>query len=204
MKNEDIKEIYYQFRKAQADFKGRGYRMPKDFEKHLEKMKEQNRKKLISITKFFLTKWSNIDPYTYFTCGFSLWKNFSYMKFLDEKVMKLYISRDKMNKRDTRLFKQNITNSAYYVKKWMHKNNIYDLNDYINLSDGEIKVAVRHYIKGKIDNGFFVFLLTKGLKLNSNEYNYVPYIKKNYRKMKNNIFKLQKFMKKVEDKINEY
>lgn len=204
MNNEDIRHIYIQFRKAQAEKMGRGYRIPKDFDAHLNKMKEQNRKKLISITKFFLTKWENIDPYEYFKCGFSLWKNFSYIKFLDEKVMKHYISRDKMKKRETRLFKKSIIGSTSYVKNWMRENNIYSLNDYINLSDGEIKVAVRHYVKGKIDNGFFVFLLTKGLTLNNNEFNYVPYIKKNYRKMKNNILKLSKFMKKVEEKLNEY
>ena len=30
-------DIYYNFRKAQSESKGRGFRMPKDFDAHLEK-----------------------------------------------------------------------------------------------------------------------------------------------------------------------
>ena len=65
---EDIEYIYRCFRKAQGDSKNRGFRMPKDFEKHFnEKMIEVNKKPLMKITGWFLTKWRNIDPYTYFT-----------------------------------------------------------------------------------------------------------------------------------------
>ena len=53
-----IENTYFQFRKAQADYNDRGFRMPKDFEKHFNtKFKEPNKKKLIKITGFFLTKW---------------------------------------------------------------------------------------------------------------------------------------------------
>lgn len=201
----DLEHTYYCFRKAQSDFKGHGFRMPKNFEEHLEtKMKEQNKKKLINITRFFKTKWSNIDPYNYFRCGFELWKSFSYIKFLDPKILKLYISRDKIEKRKTRLLKESMLESALYIKRWMKDNNVYTLQDYIKCENGNMSIAVQHYRKGKIDNGFFVFLLTKGLILNNNERNYVPYIAQNYRKIRSNLEKLNEFTRIMEEKINEY
>jgi len=76
-----IEKIYIKFREAQADYFSRGYRLPKNFKNHFNnKFKEQNKKKLIKITGFFLTKWQNIDPYLYFRCGFDLFgKNFSFV-----------------------------------------------------------------------------------------------------------------------------
>jgi hypothetical protein len=124
------------------------------------------------------------------------------MKFLEPKVLKLYIARDKIKKRKTRLLKESMLESALYVKKWMKNNNVYTLQEYVQCTNGNISIAVEHYRKGKLDNGFFVFLLTKGLILNNNERNYVPYIIQNYRKIRSNLEKLKEFIRKMEDKIN--
>ena len=106
-KIEQIQETYYLFRKAQADFNNRGFRMPKDFEAHFKKkLSLVNQKKLVKATNWFNTKWSNIDPYIYFTCGFELYKKrFSYIKFFEEKILLLYIQRDKNEKRQIRVNK---------------------------------------------------------------------------------------------------
>ena len=56
-KIDQIEKIYFQFRKAQADFHNRGFRMPKDFEKHFKtKLSIVNQKKLTKVTNWFNTK----------------------------------------------------------------------------------------------------------------------------------------------------
>jgi hypothetical protein len=177
--------------------------MPKDFEKHFNsKFKEQNKKKLIKITGFFLTKWQNIDPYNYFRCGFDLFdKRFSYMKFLHEKIILLYINKDKNKKREVRVTKQALVESAYFVKKYMVKNGIASLDDYIHESEGDRKIAVDHYLKNKIDASFLVFLLGKGMILTDAERSDIPYIQTNFRKLKFNLEDIKDFLKKLGDKL---
>lgn len=201
---EHIEKIYYAFRKAQADHFGRGFRMPKNFEQHFEdKFKEQNKKKLIKITGWFLTKWQNIDPYQYFRCGFDLFdKRFSYMKFFNEKILLLYINKDKNNKREIKVTKQALVDSAYFVKRYMSNNGLSSLDDYIHETDGNRKVAVEHYLKNKIDASFFVFLLGRGMILTDNERCDIPYIQTNFRKLKFNLEDMKDFLKKLGDKIN--
>jgi len=59
-------QVYYYFRKAQSETKNRGFRLPKDFETHLnKKFSKANREALILVTKYFNTKWENIDVYKY-------------------------------------------------------------------------------------------------------------------------------------------
>ena len=70
---DEIENIYYCFRKAQADFNNRGFRMPNDFEKFFySKFGKPNREALNKITGRFLTMWQNIDPEKYFLCGFEM------------------------------------------------------------------------------------------------------------------------------------
>lgn len=196
-----IELIYKQFRKAQADFNNRGYRMPKDFEAHFnEKMSEQNKKALIKITGWFLTKWQNINPYKYFMCGFELNKNLSYTKFFNEKILLLYTTRDKNLKRDIRITKQGLIKSAGFVKKWMNENNS-TLNDYMNTREGHQKLAVDHYLKGNIDAPFFVFLLRKGMILTDNERSCIPYIQAKFRKITFALNDIQDFLKKLGEKL---
>lgn len=197
----DIEYIYRCFRKAQSNFKNRGYRMPKDFEKHFnERMSEVNKKALIKITGWFITKWSNIDPYTYFSCGFELNNNFSYNKFFDDKVMLLYIQRDKNKKRNINITKQGLMNSAMFVKSWMNENNI-TFNQYIRSREGDLKLAIDHYLKNKIDASFFVFLIRKGMQLTDQDRSLIPYIQERYRKINFGLNDIEDFLKKMEVKL---
>ena len=197
-----IKDIYVAFIKSQADYKNRGFRLPKDFEKHFnERFKEQNKKKLIKITGFFLTKWNNIDPYKYFMCGFELYKKrFSYMKFLDEKILLLYKVRDKNEKRLVTITKKGLVDSAVFVKKWMDLNHT-TLLGYMNEREGNQKKAVDHYLKNKIDASFFVFLLNKGMILTGTERSVIPYIQKNFRKIQFGLRDIEDFVKKIERRL---
>jgi len=204
MKIENIEETYRNFRKAQADHHNRGYRMPKNFEDHFKKkLNSINQKKLTKITGWFSTKWSNIDQYTYFKCGFDLYKHrFTYVKFFNEKILLLYKQRDKNDKREIRVNKTKLIESAKFLKKYMSNNEIFTLQEYIDTSDGNRKLAVTHYLKNKIDSFFFVFLLKKGMRLTDIDRGYIPYISKHYRSI--NVLlanDLKSFLKKIEERL---
>lgn len=197
-----IKDVYLEFRKAQAHFSNRGYRMPKDFEDHFNnKFREQNKKSLIKITGWFLTKWGNIDPYEYFLCGFQLYdKRFSYHKFFKDKIILLYKTKDKNRKREVRITKKALVESASFVKKWMVNNNT-TINDYISNREGNRKLAVKHYLNNKIDAAFFVFLMRKGMLLTDTDRSLIPYIQKNYRKIMFGLEDIKDFITKLEGKL---
>lgn len=199
---EHIESVYAAFRKAQADYHNRGYRLPKDFEKHFNtKFKEVNKKKLIKITGWFLTKWQNIDPYNYFKCGFELYeKNFTYAKFFKEKILLLYKTRDKNKKREVRITKKGLVDSAMFVKKWMSDNQA-SLDDYIHAREGQQKLAVDHYLKDKIDASFFVYLMRRGMILTDNDRSVIPYIQTNFRKITFALNEIRDFTKKLGDRL---
>jgi len=203
MNIEQIEQVYYQFRKSQADFNNRGFRMPKNFEEHFKKkLSEINQKKLAKITNWYNTKWNNIDPYRYFTCGFELYKKrFSYVKFFEEKILVLYIQRDKNEKRQTRVTKEKLISSAKFIKKYMQDNKIQSLQEYMDTNDGNQKLAVSHYIKNKIDSSFFVFLLKKGMRLSDTDRSFIPYISKHYRIINVMLVDIKPFLDKMEELI---
>jgi len=203
MNIEQIEQVYYQFRKAQADFNNRGFRMPKNFEDHFKKkLSEINQKKLAKITNWYNTKWSNIDPYIYFTCGFELYKKrFSYIKFFEEKILVLYIQRDKNEKRQTRVTKEKLISSAKFIKKYIKDNKIQSLQEYMDTNDGNQKLAVSHYLKNEIDSSFFVFLLKKGMRLSDTDRSFIPYISKHYRIINVMLVDIKPFLNKMEELI---
>jgi len=202
-KIEQIKNIYFQFRKAQADFNNRGFRMPKDFEEHFKKkLAPINQKNLIKITNWFNTKWSNIDPYLYFKCGFDLYnKNFTYVKFFNEKILMLYKTKDKNEKRQVRVTKEKLIESAKFVKQYMRDNEILSLQEYIDTNDGNQKLAVSHYLKNNIDASFFVFLIKKGMKLSDTDRSFIPYISANYRNINVMLNEMKSFLSKIEKRL---
>lgn len=197
-----IKSIYKAFRKSQADYNNRGYRMPKNFEEHFNtKFKEQNKKALIKITGWFLTKWKDIDPYEYFTCGFELFKkSFTYTKFFNDKIILLYKTRDKNKKREIHITKQALIKSALFVKKWIEENNI-SFDEYLRIREGHQKIAVSHYINNSIDATFIVFLIQKGMLLTDTERSLMPYVQSNYRKITFGLNTIKDFIKKLEEKL---
>jgi hypothetical protein len=200
---EQIEQIYYQFRKAQADYNNHGFRMPKNFEDHFKKkLSAINQKKLAKITNWYNTKWSNIDPYRYFTCGFELYKKrFSYIKFFEEKILVLYIQRDKNEKRQTRVTKEKLITSAKFIKQYMKDNHISSLQEYMDTNDGNQKLAVSHYLKNEIDSSFFVFLLKKGMRLSDTDRSFIPYISKHYRIINVMLVDIKPFLDKMEELI---
>ena len=189
-------DIYFNFRKAQAEHNNRGFRMPKDFSSHMEKrMSAKNREALELATDYFNTKWQNIDILKYMECGFQLYKTFSYTQFFNKKVIELYKVRDKNSKREMNICKNDIVKSIKYIKRY--KDEI-TFKQYIQKRDNGIRVFVDHFIKGKIDNFLFVWCLKeKYLILNDAERALVPYIVENYREIIEKLDGIKDFMSKV-------
>lgn len=181
------RDIYVAFRKAQANYLSRPYRLPKDWEKFKLRMAHKNHEALTLATKKFNGTWYKIDPERYFDAGFSLYgKKFTYIKFFEKKVMKKYISQDKMQKRETTLSKKALVESAKFVKRYMSTRHVNPkislVRQYTVLREGNMSLPVYHYIKGHIDKFFLVWLMRRGLvKITDDERAHVPYIVEKYR-----------------------
>jgi hypothetical protein len=202
----DVEFVYFKFRKASAEFHNRGYRLPKDFESFLyNRMSKSNREKLIKLTKNFITKWERIDIEQYFRVGFKLFgKNFSYIKFLDDRIITLYKDIDKNLKRDLSDNKKKFTNSAKYVIKYIKSNNL-SLEKYCVQKwreKGKVSLVINHYIHNYIDKIFVVWLIKKGyFYLNDDEKPLVPYIVDNYRDLYVKLDEMNGFIDKIERKM---
>lgn len=203
-------DIYCTFRKVQAQYAGRGYRLPKDWEKFLnEKLNVTSRENLQKLTDYFNTKWYNISPEKYFEAGFDLYKNFTYKDFFDKKIIKTYISNDKDKKRELNISKQGIINSikhVYYLLSDEDTESIYNmgfLRYYARMSfDGYMRQPIKDYLDNKITSLFLVWLINKGyIRLTEEERSILPYIVENYRTLKFRIEEIQKFLYSVEEKI---
>lgn len=200
----DAENVYYFFRKAQAESKGRGFRLPKDFETHLKnRFTDKNREALLLVTDFFNTKWENVDPLRYFQCGFELLKTFSYTKFFDPRVMRLYIQKDKNIKREMSNCKKEITESVVFVKKYMKRNNIIMFSDYIMKSSKDNrKIVIKHYLDNKVSKFFIVWMMKRGkLSISDNDRAFMPYISDQYREIRVKLDEIGPFLRKVERKL---
>lgn len=200
-------EIYASFRKAQSKAFNRPYKLPKDFDAFFLKMRKGDKEALVLATKWFNTKWQNINPDRYFQYGFELLKNrFTYKKFFDPRLVKYYIMRDKSSKRDLRLSKVRLRDSALFVKKWMKLNKeesgVSTLLRYSHSSDDGIPAPVKHYLMGNIDKYFFVWLLyNKYIVLTDSDKALVPLVVERYRDYVGEVEELRPFMEKIEEKL---
>ena len=196
-------QIYYYFRKAQSESKNRGFRMPKDFESHFQnRFTDKNRESLSLVTKFFMTKWGNIDPYRYFQCGFELLKTFSYINFFDPRVIKLYVQKDKNIKRESSNCKKEITQSVVFIRNYMRKNNIIMFDDYITLEKNGRKVIIDHYLNNNVSKFFIVWMMVGGkLSLSDTDIAFIPYISDQYRDIRVKLEEIGPFLRKVKGRL---
>jgi hypothetical protein len=198
-------DVYIAFRKAQASFNNRGYRLPKDFDTFIEHPKRKKMKECLeTASKFFCTKWSTIDIDRYMKYGFELFgKNFTYIKFFNRKVLDLYIEKDKNLKRAYKVSKKDFLRSAKFVKGYFLKNGyskeVPILVQYCRMKEEGLRKPVFHYLKGYIDNYFMVWLINKGyLKLSDQERALMPYVTSNFYNYVNDIDNIKNFITKVE------
>jgi hypothetical protein len=80
-----------------------------------------------------------------------LYKSFSYHNFLDDKIIKLYIQRDKIKKHENIKNKEDIINSFKYIKNNFNKYNITKLRDYCNIKENYEYLIVKDYIVNNIN-----------------------------------------------------
>jgi len=180
-------DIYKVFRKCQGSARNSGYRLPKNWELHYDtKMTKENKLALDTITSYFNTKWSIINPEVYFSIGFELFKmGFTYRKFLNKKVMLHYVQRDKMEKRELGLTRDDITKSVDFINKYINDNEVGSkLLRYCSLKDGAMGMPVVHYLNNKITKAFMIFLIWYGFYTpTEDELNKIPYITAHYREV---------------------
>ena len=183
----DTLQTYRIFRKSQSNLLNRPYRLPRDWDNYLEnKMPVKHREMLELITGFFNTKWINIDPEKYFDCGFELFqKKFSYNKFFDSRILKLYIEKDKIIKREWEIASEDINKSIDFIKRFMgktpHRNDLSLIKQYCILGDG-YRYPIKHFIENKISKYILVWLIMKRyLQLTEEELGLIPIIKENFR-----------------------
>jgi len=200
----EIEEVYATYRKVQSLYLGRGYKLPKDIKKHIEeKMVEKNRDNIVTLAHWFNTKWRNIDLEKYFEAGFELFGNtFSYNKFLDNKIVKLYIQLDKNKKRLMEINKKEIINSFKFIKE--NYGNA-PLEHYCNMENGYMHLVVEDYLKNKIDKTLLTYLINYKYirRLNDEDRQKIPYIVTNWREHLEKVKELKDFIEKCIKKIYE-
>jgi len=187
-----IEDIYVKFRKAQSVYSNRPYKIPKDISAFLEKrLTEVNLKNMQKLADALNTNYRNVDVDRYLEYGFELFgKNFSYIKFLDPRLINFYIMKDKNFKRDMELTIANIDKSIAFVKDFMSVGAASIYLRYGQLRDGYDSIAIHHFIKGKIDRYFLTWLIFKNyLVLLDGDRELIPLITEQYR---NYIFELKK------------
>ena len=196
--------VYVCFRHAQAQAKGKPYRLPKDWETFKETRMSANNKRFLNQTVLFLnTKWHNVNLNDFMETGFELWKNFSYHQFQDTKVIELYKRKAQVHMRKLRIDKETVLTSLKYIKKYMsdkeNLNGYSKLETYCKLKDGHCHIVYQDYIQGKIDNLTMTFLLFKRyLKLGDTERGNMTVFMNNYRELVESMKELQKFIEKAE------
>lgn len=196
-------EVYIAFRKAQSQAKNRPYRLPKDWDTfYKNRMSKSNRENLELITGFFNTKWKNIDPFRYFSCGFELYKSFTYAMFFRSNIINLYMRKDKHLKRDLNNCKKGMISSLKFVKEFMNKKEIPNINRYCGKKVDRLSLPIRHYLKNNIDKFFIVFLIRYGyLQIDDDERSVIPYVVENYREIITKFEEIPDFILKIKEKM---
>lgn len=203
-----INDIYITFRQAQARALCRPYRIPKDLPGHILKMPEKHQANLEKLTQHFNTVFHNIEPDRYFDCGFQLYSNrFSYNRFFDDKILKLYITKDKNLKRDVEISKKNIIKSLKFIIKWIgdrRNKNISLLVQYSSMYDNNTYAPIKHYNQLKIDKYFLVWLIKEKIfRLEDYMKLDIPIIVDNYRNLSYDLATIDGFLIDVKKKIQE-
>lgn len=200
----DEQFIFNTFVKVRAGLHNKGFRYIKDWEIHWNsKINNTLKKQLTRISKYFLTVWSNIDLEDFIKCGFEVFKGFYFHQFFDKKIMSLYITKDKIKKRNQENIKKEIVKSVCYIKKYM-KGKKYDhlIIDYCKLKKGFSYILIEDYLKNKITLSFLCWIIAEGFfKMKEDLFEKLPYICIKYREL---FFKLKKedlFLEKLKIKI---
>lgn len=201
-------DVYYAFRKAQSLAKDRGFRIPKDWDKFLEKMNKKNAEWLYRAMVHFNTTYSNIDIDEYMACGFTLWKGFTYKHFCDPKILELYIQLDKIKKRKLDVSHHEIEKSFSVIKHYLNsqplRSGYTQLQSFCKFRDGEVRIIINKYNQNEIDPLTLVYCISKSyVVLTDDERALMPYISQRYRELNENLQPVLEFVKQKERELDE-
>ncbi|MFA5025447.1 MAG: hypothetical protein WC503_03010 [Candidatus Shapirobacteria bacterium] len=170
------------------------------------KWKKKNKQRLDLITKFFNTKWQNIDPELYFAIGFEIHRNrFTFLKFFDIIILKQYIHKDKAEKINQSSIFEDFERSVEHIDTTIEGGKTSKLSRYALQINGKQPLAISDYLKNKIGKFFLIYLITKGfIKIPSDGMLQLPYVMINYSDSITRLEKIQntKDFKKILNKIN--
>ena len=201
-------DVYAAFRRAQANANGRGFRLPKDWESFKGKMNKQNGEWLYKATMYFNTTYSNVDLDAYMSCGFDLWKGFTYKYFCDQRVIELYIQKDKIKKRKLRATTDEIEKSFVVISRYLEDKPIRpgysQLQNFCKFRDGEVKNIINMYNRGHVDSMTLTYcMFRRYLVLTDDERVLMPYISQRYRELIESLQTVIEFIKTKEIELNE-
>lgn len=184
-----VNKLYNEFKRVEGIIKGK----PLKDNYPIGRLSKDSISILQILEARFNTIWQNINPYIYFKCGFELWKTFSLKKALNEKIINLYIRKDKRYKRIEGFLEKNILDSLDFIKKTSN-----GIVSYAGQKEGFLSKAIIDYNKNKIDKYLLAYLIYKGfLKPTTEEEELCSYVICQYSD-------LVKDMDKVEFVIKEY
>jgi hypothetical protein len=180
-------DILLAYRRAKSTYTKIGFRVPKNPEIALKKLKEADRWNLSNITRMFNEMWANIDPYEYFLCGFELYgKKFLFHCFLRSQVWDVYSEKQKSKQKKIQFVVKSFRESYKYVRQYLsntnwNKTQVSLFTYYCNLYDEKEKdwTVISHFKDGKINKYFLTWLIAKKFFLLEKVKN--SDIKKNFR-----------------------
>jgi hypothetical protein len=138
-------------------------------------------------------------------CGYDLRKGFTLNKILRPKIMKYYIEKDKIRKRNLSPSQKSIDKSFEFINNYMKDITVPDgyttLQMYCKIKDGDMKTIISHYLKGKVDSMTFVYsMYYKYIKLTDVERESCYNVVNRYRDFLEKMFKVEQY---IRDKENE-
>lgn len=204
-------DVFEAFQRAKSKVSGRGFTLPKDWEKYLAtKMSKNNAASLYKMMAHFNTTLSNIDMDKYMDVGFQIWpKRFSYNKFCDPKILNLYMSIDKQKKREMNASIEQIDSTFEYLKKEMStrpkREGYGQLQNFCKFRDGEVRIIINTYLKGKIDAMTLTYcIFRRYLSLTDDERALTPYVADRYRDLVENLQEVKTYIERKEMELNEH
>lgn len=198
------KDIYILFRKKQSEFLNRPYQIPKNWDEYFSnKMTTTNRAALTKLTDRFNTRWNSVNPGKYFEVGFDLFnKTFTYAKFFDERILSLYIQRDKNLKFEDNVNKSELLKSFKFIKKYIKEHNISSVKEYAQLQEKFQKQCVYDYKLGNLSKFVILYFVNKGyIQLTNEDLSFAPFLADDTYGAMKKMLSLKNFIEEMEKRI---
>ena len=164
----DVYDVYKYYKKAESKYKNKPYKI-KDMERVFNKLNDDNKETIQTLSDYFNTKWFNVNPELYFLAGFKTWKSFNWTMTLRPDVMKKYIANDKTRKRSK---KYDIKESIEWIKEKYGS-----VKKYCDLKDGNVSQPIIDYMRSKMPGILVSYLINKKiLTLTEQDNSYIMYL----------------------------